>query len=84
MRTVRRREDQLAMLRGEALGLGLKIVDTTPRSFSRSSSMMISSETQWPMKEGNFCIQVSAVNGQAVDEEEKANSSGLGLPLHQC
>ena len=44
VRRVRRREGQLAMLRGEALELGLKIVDTTPRSFSRSSSMTISSE----------------------------------------
>ena len=46
VRRERRREEQPAMLRGGAPAPGLRIADTTPRSFSRSSSMMTSSENQ--------------------------------------
>ena len=46
VRRERRREEQPAMLRGGAPAPGLRIADTTPRSFSRSSSTMTSSENQ--------------------------------------
>ena len=45
VRRERRRAVQQAMSRDEARAPGLRIVDTTPRSFSRSSSTMTSSKT---------------------------------------
>ena len=57
MRRGRRRVVQQAMLRDEARAPGLRIVDTTPRSFFRSSSTMTSSETyEMSMKEIHLLI----------------------------
>ena len=76
MRRERRRVVQQATLRDEARVPGLRIADTTPRSFFKSFSTMTSSETSQMSERRSFvAVQVFAVNGQAVDQEKEANTS---------